>query len=73
MGFSSRIALVRENHRVDARSILNILTLGAECGVELAVEAEGDDATDAAETIARLVESEFTTAPAPAGNPTPGP
>lgn len=61
MQYRSRIELVRDHLRIDARSILNILTLGAECGVQLVVEAEGDDAEEAAAGVARLIEGEFNT------------
>ncbi len=61
MQYQARVELVRDQRRVDARSILNILTLGAECGVQLVIEAEGDDADAAVEAIARLIESEFST------------
>ena len=57
--FQSRIALVRDNQRVDARSIIDLLTLGAAQGTELVLEAEGADAPQAVETLAKLVENGF--------------
>jgi phosphotransferase system HPr (HPr) family protein len=57
--FESEIELVRDNHRVDAKSILHVLTLGAVQGTELVVEARGSDAADAADALANLVESDF--------------
>jgi phosphotransferase system HPr (HPr) family protein len=44
---------------VDARSALDMLTLGAMPGTELVIEAEGDDAEQAVETLAALVASGF--------------
>ena len=57
--FNSRIELRRGNERVDAKSILNLLTLGATQGTELVIEADGIDAEQAVEALARLVESGF--------------
>ena len=57
--FQSRIELVREDRRVEASSIMDLLTLGAAQGTELILEAEGDDAEEAVEALAKLVESGF--------------
>jgi phosphotransferase system HPr (HPr) family protein len=57
--FHSRIELVRDDRRVEASSIIDLLTLGAGPGTELILEAEGDDAEQAVEALARLVESGF--------------
>jgi phosphotransferase system HPr (HPr) family protein len=59
--FQSRIELVREGHRVEASSIMDLLTLGAAQGTELVLEAEGDDAQEAVDALVRLVESGFPT------------
>lgn len=57
--YSSSIMLVCENQRVEARSIMDLLTLGAGMGTELVLEASGDDAHDAVEALAQLVEVGF--------------
>ena len=57
--FQSRIELVREGRRVEASSIMDLLTLGAAQGTELILEAEGDDAQEAVEALVNLVESGF--------------
>jgi phosphotransferase system HPr (HPr) family protein len=57
--FQSRIELVREGRRVEASSIMDLLTLGAAQGTELMLEAEGVDAEEAVEALAKLVESGF--------------
>jgi phosphotransferase system HPr (HPr) family protein len=57
--FNSHIVLVRENHRVEAQSIMDLLTLGAGPGTELVLEASGDDAHEALEALAQLVEVGF--------------
>ena len=57
--FHSRIELRRESERVDARSIMDLLTLGAVQGTELVLEAEGDDAQEAVDVLAAMVENGF--------------
>ncbi len=57
--FSSRIEVVKDDIRIDGKSVLSILTLGAGEGTEVAVEAEGPDATDALSALVRLVASGF--------------
>jgi phosphotransferase system HPr (HPr) family protein len=59
--FHSRIELVHEGRRVEARSIIDLLTLGAGPGTELLLEADGDDAEAAVEALAQLVENRFGT------------
>ncbi len=59
MQFKSKIELVREGRRVEAKSIINLLTLGATQGTQLVLEADGEDAEEACEALARLVENGF--------------
>jgi phosphocarrier protein HPr len=59
MKFESKIEIVREGHRVEAKSIMDLLTLGAAKGTELTLEAEGSDAQAAVDALAQLVESGF--------------
>ena len=54
-GFASEIFLSANGRRANAKSILDILSLGAEGGVELVIDASGDDAAAAAEHLALLV------------------
>ncbi len=57
--YQSRIEFVKENSRIDGKSILEILTLGAPHGTELVIEAEGPDAGSALEALAELFASKF--------------
>ena len=57
--FRATIALIKDGERVDGKSILGILTLAAEHGSQLRIEAKGADAEAAVETLARLVEQGF--------------
>lgn len=55
----SRIELVADAQRVDGKSILEVLTLAAEAGTRLVVEATGPDARQALEAIGSLFERRF--------------
>jgi len=57
--FKSKIEIVRDDYRVEAKSIMNLLTLGAAQGTELTLEAEGDDAQEAVDALAEVVEKDF--------------
>ena len=57
--FQSRIDVLCRNERVDAKSILHLLTLGATQGTELVIEADGHDAPQAVDALARLIASGF--------------
>jgi phosphocarrier protein HPr len=57
--FSSNIYFEKDNNRINAKSIMGILTLLATYGTELKVIAEGEDEEQAVETIVRLIESKF--------------
>jgi len=57
--YKSKIELVREMIRVDAKSIFDVLTIGGEPGVEITLEAQGDDAEQALDELARFIESGF--------------
>jgi phosphotransferase system HPr (HPr) family protein len=64
--FDSKIEVIKDDIRIDGKSVLSILTLGAAQGTEVSVEATGPDAQDAIDTLAELVMSGF---PAPDGAP----
>jgi len=57
--FSSNIYFEKESDRINAKSIMGILTLAATYGTELKIIAEGEDEEQAVEAIARLFESKF--------------
>lgn len=57
--FASNIGLIYQSQRVDAKSIMEMLTLGASEGASVVIEAEGRDAKEAVEAILALVNSEF--------------
>lgn len=53
--FESEIELNCRGRRAPARSILAVMTLGAECGAEIEVRATGPDAAAAAEKMVELL------------------
>jgi phosphocarrier protein len=57
--FKSNIYIEKSNDRINAKSIMGIITLGASYGTELKIIAEGEDEETAVETISRLFESKF--------------
>ncbi len=59
--FESEVELIKEDVRVNGKSVLDILTLGAAQGTEILVEAVGNDAHAAVEVLEQLVASGFPT------------
>jgi phosphocarrier protein len=57
--FQSKVEIVRGSDRVQASSIMDLLTLGAAKGTQLTLEAQGSDAEQALEALAQLVEHGF--------------
>ena len=59
--FESQIFLLKEDTKVNAKSILGVLVLAAESGSTVEVEAEGEDAEQAVQAIIKLAENGFGT------------
>ncbi|NPU86548.1 MAG: HPr family phosphocarrier protein [Syntrophaceae bacterium] len=57
--FRARIFFEKDGNEVNAKSLLGILTLACPQGSFLTVRAEGEDAPEAVEQIARLFEERF--------------
>ena len=57
--FSATIEVTKGNETVDGKSILSILTLAAEQGTELEINATGSDAQRALAALSELVENGF--------------
>lgn len=58
--FQASVEVVKDGERVDGKSILAILTLAAEQGSELSIEARGPDAEAATRALCELVGRGFT-------------
>ncbi|MBX3425786.1 MAG: HPr family phosphocarrier protein [Pirellulales bacterium] len=57
--FESEIEVAYEEMRVDGKSIMHLLTLGAGPGANVRLIARGADAVEAIDALSRLVESDF--------------
>ena len=56
--FDSRIVVRREQEEVNGKSIMGILTLGAEKGSTIVIEADGNDAHHAVTELEKIINSE---------------
>jgi phosphocarrier protein HPr len=58
-GFDSDVGLVRDERRVNAKSIMGVLMLAAPLGTELVIECRGSDEDEALAALVALVENRF--------------
>ena len=59
--FTSTLVIRKGDRKVDGKSMLDLLTLAAEHGTELQLEASGADAAQAIDAVAGLFERNFAT------------
>ena len=64
--FQSKVEFIKDSQRVDAKSILDLLTLAAEQGSQLVIEATGPDAQQALDAVAELFAANFSEPEQPA-------
>lgn len=57
--FKSHVNLIYQDLIVNAKSLLGILTLAAARGSRIEIEATGEDAEEAVETIIKLAQKKF--------------
>jgi phosphocarrier protein HPr len=57
--FHAHVSLAKDGIDVNGKSIMGVMTLAAECGSQLMIRAEGDDAEAAATALAELVAKGF--------------
>lgn len=57
--FESNIFLEKETEKINAKSIMGIITLGASYKTDIIVSAEGSDEVEAVDAIAELFENKF--------------
>lgn len=57
--FESQIYFEKENNRINGKSIMGIITLGAGYGTALTISAEGSDEEAAVDAIIQLFENRF--------------
>ncbi|WP_372519068.1 HPr family phosphocarrier protein [Candidatus Ruminimicrobiellum ovillum] len=59
MAFSSNIYIIKDETKVDAKSIMGILMLAAACGTELILRTEGPDEEQALEKMVEIFNNGF--------------
>jgi phosphocarrier protein len=57
--FTSSIWLEKDNVKINAKSIMNILTLGATYQTEMILSAEGPDEVKAVEELGKIFDDKF--------------
>jgi phosphocarrier protein HPr len=60
--FESNVAVTYHNRTVNAKSILDVLLLGAQRGASITISADGKDADQAIKALKDLIESDFAAA-----------
>lgn len=55
--YDSKVFLLSNNKKINAKSIMGMMSLGFAQGDQLVVEAEGEDEESAVEEIAKYIES----------------
>ncbi len=57
--FRADITIARDDLEVNAKSIMGVMMLAAECGSTVRLRAEGDDADGALDALATLIANKF--------------
>ena len=57
--FKSNVYIEKGEYRINAKSIMGIITLGASYGTELKLIADGEDEKEALEILVKIFESKF--------------
>lgn len=57
--YQSHIEFKKDHETINAKSIMGIITLGASYNSSITIAADGDDAEEAVESLARLFENRF--------------
>jgi phosphocarrier protein HPr len=57
--FKSQVFLIYQKNHVNAKSLLGILMLAASKGAKIGIEAEGEDAEEAIQSIIELANNNF--------------
>jgi phosphocarrier protein len=57
--YSSEISIIKDDIKVDGKSIMGVMMLAAEYGSTIIIQAEGEDAEEVVEKLVDIVESKF--------------
>ncbi len=58
--FKSSVWVEKDDRRVNAKSLLGVLSLGIVKGTKITIVADGSDEEDAVNTLVGIIESDFT-------------
>jgi len=58
-GFASQISIEKDSERVNGKSIMGVITLGATFNTPLKIIAEGPDEAEAVDAIQKLFDNRF--------------
>jgi len=57
--FKSKIIIYKNEEKANAKSIINVLSLGVEKDTKIVIEVDGEDEREALETIENLIKNDF--------------
>ena len=57
--FEAKITITTDGGKADARSVVNLMMLGAAQGTRLKLHAKGEDAQAALDSVRKLIEDRF--------------
>jgi phosphocarrier protein HPr len=57
--YRADITIARDDLEVNAKSIMGVMMLAAECGATVRIRADGEDAADALEALSGLIAGKF--------------
>lgn len=57
--YKSEIFIIKDTQQVNAKSIIELLTLAAPCGTLLTIQSNGDDAENVIDAIQQLINGKF--------------
>lgn len=57
--FTSNIVIEKDDKKANAKSILELLSIGAEKGTHIIIEAKGEDEKKAMQALEELIENKF--------------
>lgn len=56
MKFKSKIDILYNEKRINAKSVLNVMASGVKCGSDIEICCEGEDEKEALEAVCRLIQ-----------------
>lgn len=56
MKFRSKIDILFEDKKINAKSVLNVMASGVKCGSDIEICCEGEDEEEALEAVCRLIQ-----------------